>query len=120
MIEQDVLSVADADAAVSWGPGLRWAIMGPNLQFHVGGGAGGIKHFLEGVFAGLVAPVQYPRKSEDHSRAEADDRRRSSRRRPEIVRWNSSRRKRTSCWLTCFGCVAAEAGSLSRTASQNR
>ena len=53
LLEQGVLSVADADAAVSWGPGLRWAIMGPNLQYHVGGGAGGIKHFLEGVFEGL-------------------------------------------------------------------
>jgi 3-hydroxyacyl-CoA dehydrogenase len=56
LIEQGVLSVADADAAVSWGPGLRWGIMGPSLQWHVGGGAGGIKHFLEGVFDGL-APV---------------------------------------------------------------
>jgi 3-hydroxyacyl-CoA dehydrogenase len=53
LIEQGVLSVADADAAVSWGPGLRWGIMGPNLQYHLGGGAGGIKHFLEGVFDGL-------------------------------------------------------------------
>jgi 3-hydroxyacyl-CoA dehydrogenase len=56
LIQQNVLSVADADAAVSWGPGLRWGIMGPNLQYHVGGGAGGIKHFMEGVFTGL-APV---------------------------------------------------------------
>src|SRR5258705_5897500 len=56
LIEQDVLSVADADAAVSWGPGLRWGVMGPNLQFHLAGGAGGINHFLEGVFEGL-APV---------------------------------------------------------------
>jgi len=54
LIEQEVLSVADADAAVSWGPGLRWGIMGPNLQFHLGGGPGGIKHFLEGVFEGLL------------------------------------------------------------------
>ena len=54
LIEQDVLSVADADAAVSWGPGLRWGIMGPSLQFHLAGGAGGIKHFFEGVFAGLT------------------------------------------------------------------
>jgi 3-hydroxyacyl-CoA dehydrogenase len=54
LIEQGVLSVADADAAVSWGPGLRWGIMGPNLQFHLGGGTGGIKHFLEGVFDGLL------------------------------------------------------------------
>ena len=54
LIEQGVLSVADADAAVSWGPGLRWGIIGPNLQFHLGGGEGGIKHFLEGVFDGLL------------------------------------------------------------------
>jgi len=54
LIEQRVLSVADADAAVRWGPGLRWGIMGPNLQFHLGGGAGGIMHFLEGVFDGLL------------------------------------------------------------------
>jgi carnitine 3-dehydrogenase len=54
LIEQDVLSVADADAAVSWGPGLRWGIMGPSLQFHLAGGTGGIKHFMEGVFAGLT------------------------------------------------------------------
>jgi 3-hydroxyacyl-CoA dehydrogenase len=53
LIEQDVLSVADADDAVSWGPGLRWAIIGPNMQFHLGGGAGGIKHFFEGVFDGI-------------------------------------------------------------------
>src|SRR5258705_9919154 len=53
LIQQGVLSVSDADAAVSWGSGLRWAIMGPNLQFHLGGGAGGIKHFMEGVFAGM-------------------------------------------------------------------
>jgi 3-hydroxyacyl-CoA dehydrogenase len=47
LIEQGVLSVADADDAVSWGPGLRWGVMGPNLQFHLGGGAGGMKHFME-------------------------------------------------------------------------
>lgn len=56
LIQQGVLSVAEADDAVSWGPGLRWGIMGPNLQYHLGGGAGGIKHFMEGVFTGL-APV---------------------------------------------------------------
>jgi 3-hydroxyacyl-CoA dehydrogenase len=47
LIEQGVLSVSDADDAVSWGPGLRWGVMGPNLQFHLGGGAGGINHFIE-------------------------------------------------------------------------
>ena len=54
LIEQDVLSVADADVAVSWGPGLRWALFGPSLQYHVGGGEGGIHHFLQGVFEGLL------------------------------------------------------------------
>src|SRR5216683_1557738 len=47
LIEQGVLSVEDADDAVSWGPGLRWGVMGPSLQWHVGGGAGGIQHFME-------------------------------------------------------------------------
>jgi 3-hydroxyacyl-CoA dehydrogenase len=47
LIQQGVLSVADADDAVSWGPGLRWGAMGPSLQWHVGGGAGGIQHFIE-------------------------------------------------------------------------
>ena len=47
LIEQKVLNVADADAAVCWGPGLRWGIMGPNLLFHLGGGVGGIHHFME-------------------------------------------------------------------------
>jgi len=56
LIQQDVLSVKDADDAVSYGPGLRWGVMGPNLQFHLGGGTGGIKHFMEGVFDGM-SPV---------------------------------------------------------------
>ena len=47
LIDQDVVSVADADAAVCMGPGLRWALMGPNLIYHLGGGPGGIHHFLE-------------------------------------------------------------------------
>jgi 3-hydroxyacyl-CoA dehydrogenase len=47
LIEQGVLDVADADTAVCWGPGLRWGIMGPNLQFHLAGGEGGIQHFME-------------------------------------------------------------------------
>lgn len=51
LIDQDVVSVADADAAVCMGAGLRWALMGPNLLYHLEGGPGGIRHFLE-QFAG--------------------------------------------------------------------
>ncbi len=52
LIEQDVLSVTDADTALCWGPGLHWGAMGPNL-FHVAGGQGGIRLFLEKM-AGLI------------------------------------------------------------------
>jgi carnitine 3-dehydrogenase len=55
LIDQGVLSVADADDAVSWGPGLRWGVMGPSLQFHLGGGAGGIQHFNEHLLPAMEA-----------------------------------------------------------------
>src|SRR6202451_2706270 len=54
LIEQGVLDVADSDVAVCWGPGLRWGLMGPNLLFHLGGGQGGIQHFM-GQFTGPLA-----------------------------------------------------------------
>jgi 3-hydroxyacyl-CoA dehydrogenase len=47
LIDQDVVSIEDADAAVCMGPGLRWALMGPNLIYHLGGGPSGIRHFFE-------------------------------------------------------------------------
>lgn len=47
LVADGVLNVADADDAVSWGPGLRWGVMGPNLLWHLGGGEGGIQHFME-------------------------------------------------------------------------
>ncbi len=47
LIHLGVLDVADADTAVCWGPGLRWGVMGPNMLFHLGGGAGGIRHFMD-------------------------------------------------------------------------
>lgn len=47
LVEQGVASVADIDAAMTHGPGLRWAIVGPHLAYHLGGGAGGIEHYLD-------------------------------------------------------------------------
>ncbi|HET6977371.1 MAG TPA: 3-hydroxyacyl-CoA dehydrogenase NAD-binding domain-containing protein [Pyrinomonadaceae bacterium] len=55
LIQQGVLSVSDADDAVSYGPGLRWGLMGPSLQWHVNGGAVGIKHFMEHLMPGMQA-----------------------------------------------------------------
>jgi carnitine 3-dehydrogenase len=51
LLVEGVASVANIDAAISEGPGLRWALMGPNLTFHLAGGVGGISHFLD-QFAG--------------------------------------------------------------------
>jgi hypothetical protein len=42
VIDQGILSVEDTDAAVCYGPGLRWGVMGQSLRWHLGGGAGGI------------------------------------------------------------------------------
>ncbi len=47
LVEQGVVSVADVDAAISQGPGLRWALMGPILTFHLGGGAGGLRYLMD-------------------------------------------------------------------------
>ena len=55
LIQQGVLDVADSDDAVSWGPGLRWGVMGPNLLWHLGGGQGGIQHFMDTLMPGMAA-----------------------------------------------------------------
>jgi 3-hydroxyacyl-CoA dehydrogenase len=63
LVQQGVLSVADADVAVSYGPGVRWGVMGPSLQWHVGGGQGGIQHFMEHLMdplAGMMKTLGTP------------------------------------------------------------
>jgi 3-hydroxyacyl-CoA dehydrogenase len=47
LVSEGVVNVEDVDAAVCWGPGLRWGVMGPNELYHLGGGPGGIEHFFE-------------------------------------------------------------------------
>jgi len=47
LVAEGVVSAADADTALSWGPGLRWGVMGSLLLNHLGGGQGGIEHFFE-------------------------------------------------------------------------
>src|ERR1043165_1726517 len=58
LIQDGVLSVSDADDAVSYGPGLRWGVMGPSLQWHLAGGADGIKHFAEHLMPGLLEMIK--------------------------------------------------------------
>src|SRR6516165_10475732 len=47
LVAEGVVSAADVDTALSWGPGLRWGIMGNMMLNHLGGGAGGIEHFFQ-------------------------------------------------------------------------
>ncbi len=54
LVQQGVLSVEDADAAICYGPGLRWGVMGQSLQWHLGGGPGGIHHFMEHLMPSLI------------------------------------------------------------------
>jgi 3-hydroxyacyl-CoA dehydrogenase len=47
MVDEGIASVADIDAVITQGPGLRWASMGPFLTYHLAGGEGGIRHYME-------------------------------------------------------------------------
>ena len=47
LVAEDVVSAADVDTALCWGPGLRWGIMGNMMLNHLGGGKGGIEHFFQ-------------------------------------------------------------------------
>lgn len=63
LVAEGVVSVADVDTAVCAGPGLRWSVMGPNLIFHLGGGRGGMTHFMEHLavpFARMWADLGQP------------------------------------------------------------
>lgn len=39
-------TIEDADKAVTFGPGIRWGIMGPSLVFELGGGKGGVSGLM--------------------------------------------------------------------------
>ncbi|MBE0575053.1 MAG: NAD-binding protein [Desulfuromonadales bacterium] len=44
---EGIASVADIDKAITYGPGMRWALLGPHLTYHLGGGAGGYQAYLD-------------------------------------------------------------------------
>src|SRR4051794_34696875 len=47
LVANGVASVADVDAAIAHGPGLRWSLLGPFLNLHLSGGEGGIGALFE-------------------------------------------------------------------------
>lgn len=54
LVERGVATVADVDAAIAHGPGLRWSLLGPLVNQHLSGGDGGLAHVL----AHLGPPAQ--------------------------------------------------------------
>jgi len=46
LVGEGVVSVQDIDIAISSGPGLRWALLGPFATQHLSGGGGGLEHVL--------------------------------------------------------------------------
>jgi carnitine 3-dehydrogenase len=46
IVAQDIADVEDVDAALVYGPGLRWSVVGSHMAYHMGGGPGGIGHYL--------------------------------------------------------------------------
>lgn len=55
LLQEEVATVSDMDTAMSFGPGLRWGVMGPNTLFHLGGGEGGIEHMADHLLAPMTS-----------------------------------------------------------------
>jgi carnitine 3-dehydrogenase len=55
LVDRGAATVADIDTAISQGPGLRWALLGPFATQHLSGGAGGMTHVLEHLGPPMVA-----------------------------------------------------------------
>ncbi len=56
MVADGVASTQDIDDAIVYGPGLRWAVMGVCLTFHLAGGEQGMRHMLEQFGPALKLP----------------------------------------------------------------
>jgi len=56
MVAAGEATVEEIDASIAFGPGLRWALMGPCLTFHLAGGSGGMAHMLDHFGAALGEP----------------------------------------------------------------
>lgn len=56
LVNDDVATTAELDAAIAYGPGLRWAFMGTCLAFHLAGGQGGMRSFMRQFGPALEEP----------------------------------------------------------------
>lgn len=56
LVNDGVATTEEVDAAVVYGAGLRWSLMGTFLTFHLAGGEGGMRHMLEQFGPALKLP----------------------------------------------------------------
>lgn len=47
LVAEGIADVSAVDAAMTNGPGLRWAVVGPHMAYHLGGGPGGMESYLK-------------------------------------------------------------------------
>ena len=72
LVRSGVATVEDVDKAIRFGPGLRWAVMGPHLIYHLGGGQAGIRGHIshltatkEGMLRDLASWTTFPADTAD-------------------------------------------------------
>jgi len=59
LVNDGLATVEEIDAAMTYAPALRWAIMGPFMIYHLAGGDGGMRHFLDHFGPALDLPWSY-------------------------------------------------------------
>lgn len=47
IVAEGIADVSAVDRALRNGPGLRWSVVGAHMAYHLGGGAGGLRHYLD-------------------------------------------------------------------------
>ena len=68
LVKDGVANTQELDDAIIYGPGLRWAMMGTCLTFHLAGGDAGMRHMLEQFGPALKLPwtkLEAPELTED-------------------------------------------------------
>ncbi|MBS4212884.1 L-carnitine dehydrogenase [Neobacillus rhizophilus] len=56
LVNDGIATTEEVDAAIIYGPGLRWSLMGPFLTLHLAGGEQGMRHMLEQFGPALKLP----------------------------------------------------------------
>jgi hypothetical protein len=85
LVNRGICSVQDVDKACVFGPGLRWAFMGPNLVFHLGSGPAGLgdglkrytpafEYWLRDMAKWTSFPEDWPAKAQEGIETEVENR----------------------------------------------